>query len=225
MERSALLATLCVVVIACATPRVREEPPAPEPPVAADIISSVATPTWERVGSELRQLADAAGQAAYEYAQEAMGTWFRRVSSLTDSEFVPWATDYWTHQWLSLKLAWYHSGDSAGNGDAAALARLTDHLEDEYRSQVLEPAAAAIDPRQVMDEASSLYANALVSGVRELQQRHALPRRQFAAWLAGIPLIASPPGATTSHRATTDARPTTRNATKYGMRNAPPPFS
>lgn len=186
--RGALLGALCVVVVACAAPRVREEPPAAEPPVAAA--------TWERAGSELRQLADSAGQAAYEYAHEAMGRWFRRVSSLTDSKFVPWATDYWTHQWLSLKLAWYHSGDGAGNGDAAALARLTGYLEDEYRSQVLEPAAEEIDPLQVMDEASGLYAGALVSGIRELQQRHALPPRQFAAWLAAIPLIASPPGAT-----------------------------
>jgi hypothetical protein len=185
-NRAALLAALCVLVAACGAPRFRAEPPAPaEPPVAAE--------TWALVGAELRQIADEASEAAHDYAQEAMGRWFRRVSALTESEFVPWATDYWTHQWLSLKLAWY--GTDEADGNAGGMTKLTDHLADEYRSQVLEPVAEEIDPLQVMDEASALYAGALVSGIRELQQRHALPPRQLAAWLAGIPLLAAPPGA------------------------------
>jgi hypothetical protein len=174
------------MLAACATPRVQEVPAPPdEPPVSAA--------TWQRVGTELRAVADAADRAAYDYAQEAMGRWFRRVSALTDSEFVPWATDYWTQQWLSVKLAWYRSGEA--ESDPEALARLTDYLAAEYRSRVLEPAAEAIDPLQVMDEASALYSEALASGARRLQARHALPPRRFAAWLAGIPLIAAPPGA------------------------------
>jgi len=185
-SRPALLAALCVLIAACGAPRFREEPPAPaEPPVAAE--------TWALVGTELRQIAEEAGQAASDYAQEAMGRWFQRVSALTGSEFVPWATDYWTHQWLSAKLTWYRSGEAGS--DPAALARLTDYLAAEYRSQVLQPAAEEIDPLQVMDEASAVYADTLATGIRELQQRVALPRRQLAAWLAGIPLIGSPPGA------------------------------
>jgi hypothetical protein len=186
LQLSLPLAALCALLAACAAPRIQEAPALPEePPVTAA--------TWQRAGTELRRIAETADRAAYAYAQEAMGRWFRRVSALTESEFVPWATDYWTHQWLSLKLAWYQTDETGG--DRAALTRLTGYLAEEYRSRVLEPAAEDIDPLQVMDEASALYADTLASGMRELRHRHALPPRRLAAWLAGIPLIATPPGA------------------------------
>jgi hypothetical protein len=153
----------------------------------------VSAATWELVGTEIRTLAAAAEQAAFGYARAALERWLELVQARTDSEFIPWATSYWTHQWLALKLAWYRADRSID--EKAAMTRLTDYLHDGYRSKVLEPVAREIDPVQVMDQASGLYASTLAAGVEELRERHGVPRHQFGAWLNGFPAISSVPGA------------------------------
>jgi len=146
------------------------------------------------VGAEIRALSVEAEGKAYAYAQAATKQWFERVWARTDSEFIPWVTDYWTHQWLALKLMWYRARNS--DSDAGATEQLADYLQEQFRSQVLEPVAQEIAPPRIMDETSVVYVDALGAGIRALRLRHALPRDQLAGWLSGIPAIADPPGAT-----------------------------
>jgi hypothetical protein len=182
---AALFGAACVL-LGCSTPPLRDaQPPAPEAPVPAAI--------WETVGAEIPTLAAAAAQAASDYARAALERWLERVLARTESDFIPWATNYWTHQWLALKLAWYRTDDSID--DRAAMGRLTDYLHDAYRSKVLEPVAREIDPLQIMDQASGLYASALAAGLDDLRERQGVPRHQFGNWLNGFPAISSPPGA------------------------------
>ena len=175
------------LLAACAAPPLREAPqPAEEAPVP--------TATWELLSAEISTLSVSAEEEAYTYAQAAVGQWFERVWARTDHEFIPWATDYWTHQWLALKLAWYRA-NSADDDGTAATARLTHYLQDEYRTQVVEPVAQEIDPLRIMDEATARYARTLAAGVRQLPDRYGVPQDQFDRWLTGIPAIAGPPGA------------------------------
>jgi hypothetical protein len=138
-------------------------------------------------------LAATAAQAASGYARAALERWLERVQARTESDFIPWATSYWTHQWLALKLAWYRADDSID--ERAAMARLTDYLHDSYRSKVLEPVAREIDPLRIMDQASGLYASTLAADLDELRERHGVPRHQFGTSLNGYLAISSPPGA------------------------------
>jgi hypothetical protein len=149
--------------------------------------------TWELLGTEVPALATAAAQATSDYARTALDCWLERVRARTEADFIPWATSYWTHEWLALKLAWYRADDSSD--ERAALARLSDYLRDRYRSKVLEPVARDIDPLQIMDQASGLYASRLAAGLDELRERHGVPQQQFRTWLNGFAAIASPPGA------------------------------
>jgi hypothetical protein len=138
-------------------------------------------------------LATAAAQAASDYARTALDHWLEHVRGRTESDFIPWATSYWTHEWLALKLAWYRADDSSD--ERAAVARLSAYLHDRYRSKVLEPTARDVDPLQIMDQASGLYASTLAAGLDELRERHGVPQQQFRAWLNGFAAISSPPGA------------------------------
>ena len=145
------------------------------------------------LGSEIRIRSRDAERAALGYASVALERWFERVRASTEAEFIPWATGYWTHQWLALKLAWYRSDDSID--EPARMARLANYLYEEYRSKVLEPVAHEIDPTQIMDQASEVYASTLATNIEELRQRYQVPRRTFDAWLSGFPAISAPPGA------------------------------
>jgi hypothetical protein len=195
VSQAALLGAVCLVW-GCGTPPLRE---APSP--IADVPVSAAT--WAQLGIDIRTLAADAQHAAFRYAQAALERWFERVQARTESEFIPWATDYWTHQWLALKLAWYRADGSAD--EQAGMARLTDYLCDAYRSKVLEPVARETDPLQIMDQASGLYASTLAAGIQELWERYGLPRHQFGAWLERFPAISTPPGASLRDLVETEA--------------------
>jgi len=69
----------------------------------------VAAAIWDLLGAEIPTLAATAAHAASDYARAALERWLERVQARTESDFIPWATNYWTHQWLALKLAWYHA--------------------------------------------------------------------------------------------------------------------
>jgi hypothetical protein len=163
------------------------EPAAPPP----EILVPVAT--WELLGSEIRQEAADAEPVADGYARAALERWFERVRARTEDAFIPWATSYWTHQWLALKLAWYRTDESAD--EQAHIARLTDYLYEEYRSRVLDPVAREIDPSQIMDHASEMYVSTLAASIEALRQRHGIPRRSLDDWLGGFPAISANPGA------------------------------
>jgi hypothetical protein len=171
---------------ACFAPPLRE----PAAPPAEELVPVA---TWELLGSEIQQAAVDAEPVADGYARAALERWTERVRARTEEAFIPWATSYWTHQWLALKLAWCRTDESAG--EPARIARLTDYLDAEYRSTVLDPVAREIDPSQIMDRASELYVSTLAADVEALRQRHGVARRPFQAWLGRLPAISAPPGA------------------------------
>jgi hypothetical protein len=185
VSQATLFGTVCVLW-GCSTPPLRDaHPPPQEAPVSAAI--------WDVLGAEIPTLAAAAAHAASDYARAALERWLEHLQARTDSDFIPWATNYWTHQWLALKLAWYRADDSVD--ERTAITRLTDYLHDGYRSKVLEPVARETDPLQIMDQASELYAATLAARLDELRERHGVPRHQFGTWLNGFLAITSPPGA------------------------------
>jgi hypothetical protein len=171
---------------ACFAPPLRE----PAAPPAEELVPVA---TWELLGSEIRQAAAEAEPVADGYARAALERWTERVRARTEEAFIPWATSYWTHQWLALKLAWYRTDEGAD--EPARIARLTDYLDAEYRSTVLDPVAREIDPSQIMDRASELYVSTLAADVEALRQRHGVARRPFQTWLGKLPAISAPPGA------------------------------
>ena len=181
------LVTVLGLLVACTATPVRDTTRPPAEP-------TVAPATWARISATIRTLSAEAEQKAHAYAQGAVEQWVERVRARTETDFIPWATGYWTHQWLALKLAWYRM-NSADDDVTAVTARLSEYLQDQYRSQVLEPVAREIDPVQVMDQAATLYAQTLAGGIRTLPARYGVPVRQFNEWLSNVPAIASPPGA------------------------------
>jgi hypothetical protein len=120
--------------------------------------------------------------------------WVTRVRERSAAEFVPWLTGYWAQQWLSVKLAWYRMNDADGD-PAAATGRLAEYLQGEFRTRVLEPVAESADPRRFMDRVTARYLQAIAEGIRPLPARFGVPEARFEHWLAGIPAIAWPPGA------------------------------
>ena len=96
---------LAVVLAGCAT---RDLAPEEAPPV------HVAESTWWQVDSDIGAASLAAKGTARSYAVAGMERWRERVYDLTEADFIPWFTGYWTQQWLAIKVAWYKLGGSDG---------------------------------------------------------------------------------------------------------------
>ena len=170
---------LAVVLAGCAT---RDLAPEEAPPV------HVAESTWWQVDSDIGAASLAAKGTARSYAVAAMERWRERVYDLTEADFIPWFTGYWTQQRLAIKVAWYKLGGS--DGVDPAMQQLARYLQAQYHERVLGPVAEEVNPDTVRVQATNLYVQRLGQSLRDLPLRHGVPLDPFEKRLAGIPAIA-----------------------------------
>jgi hypothetical protein len=169
----------------CATAPARIEPHAPRQ-------SAVAPETWLQMGAATRAAAADAERATRASARAALDHWAERVRGRTEAEFIPWATGYWTHQWLELRLAWYRAQAPAGEDGTD---RLAAYLAERYREMVLDPVARDTSPAQIANEATRRFLQDLAAQVNVLAARFDLPDTALMRWLDDVPAITDPPGA------------------------------
>jgi hypothetical protein len=180
----ALIVALMVALAGCATPT---RPPVLIPPPA------VSESTWWEVDSDISAASLDAKKSAENYARDAMARWRTLVQKRTETDFIPWFTDYWTQQWLVIKAAWYKL--SAEKGTDPTVERLAAYLQEQYHDRVLAPVAREIDPNFVREQATKLYVQSLSKQLQAIPQRHGVPSEQFDRRIKEIPAIAlaSPP--------------------------------
>jgi len=171
---------VALVLAGCATP---DRAPERTPPV------QVSESTWWQVDNDISAASLAARESAWRYAENAMARWRGRVHDLTEEDFIPWFTGYWTQQWLAVKLAWYKLG--GGDGVDPEVERLAKYLQAQYHERVLGPVAEEVNPDAVRAQATTLYVQRLVQNLRDVPQRNGVPLGPFEQRLAGIPAIAS----------------------------------
>jgi hypothetical protein len=179
--RSLIVAVL-LVLAGCATP-VRA--PAPAPPV---IISQS---TWQQVDRDIVAASQSATEQSKIYARGAMDYWRTRVYQLTEENFIPWFSSYWTQEWLSMKVSWY-TLSAQGEQDASAK-RLAEYLLEQYQKRVLAPVAVEIDPDQILGLATAFYVDILQEELQKISQRHGVPMAQLNGRIQKIPAIALGP--------------------------------
>jgi hypothetical protein len=183
--RSLIVAVL-VVLAGCATPG-RAPVQAPAPVV-------VSQDTWQQVDREIFAASQSATEQTRIYARGAMEYWRTRVYELTEENFIPWFSSYWTQEWLSMKVSWY-TISAQGEQDASAK-RLADYLLEEYQEKVLAPAALEVDPDAILSQSMAFYVDILKEELGKISQRHGVPMAQLNGRLQKIPAIAlGPPAA------------------------------
>jgi hypothetical protein len=177
-----LIIALMVALAGCATP---VRPPDQTPPV------HVSESTWWQVDSDIGAASLAAKGPASNYARDSMERWKDRVHKRTEADFIPWFTDYWTQQWLAIKVAWYKL--SAGEGTDPTVKRLAAYLQEQYHDRVLAPVAKEIDPDVVREQATKLYVQFLGKQLQEIPRRYGVPSDQFDQRIKDIPAITLAP--------------------------------
>lgn len=175
-----LTVAMMVALAGCATPPGR--PPDLTPPV------DVSASTWLQVDSDIGAASSAAKESARNYARGPMETWRSLVHKLTEADFIPWFTGYWTQQWLALKVAWYKL--SAEEGTDPTVERLAAYLQEQYRDRVLDPVAKEVDPDVVREQATKRYVQLLSKQLQGIPQRYGVPPDQFDRRIKDIPAIA-----------------------------------
>lgn len=173
------LMLVALALVGCAT---QDRAPDRVPPV------EVSESTWWQVDSDIVAASLAAKGSARNYAENAMDRWRGRVHDLTEEDFIPWFTGYWTQQWLAVKVAWYKLG--GGDGVDPAVERLAQYLREQYHERVLGPVAEEVNPGTVRAQATALYVQRLGQNLRDVPQHNGVPPDQFEQRLAGIPAIA-----------------------------------
>lgn len=168
---------IALVLAGCAT---QGRAPDRAPPV------EVSESVWWQINSDIVAASLAAKGSARSYAENAMDRWRGLVHDLTEEDFIPWFTGYWTQQWLAVKVAWYKLGD----GVDPAVERLAQYLREQYHERVLGPVAEEVNPDTVRVQATTLYVQRLGQNLRDVPQRNGVPPDQFEQRLAGIPAIA-----------------------------------
>jgi hypothetical protein len=182
--RSLIVAVL-LVLAGCAT--------APRAPVEVPQIM-VSPSTWQQVDREIVDASQSATEQTKIYARGAMDYWRTRVYQLTEENFIPWFSSYWTQEWLSMKVSWY-SISSKGEQDASAK-RLAAYLLEKYQEKVLAPAALEVDPDAILSLAAAFYVDILKEELQKISQRHGVPIAQLNGRIQKIPAIAlGPPAA------------------------------
>jgi len=182
--RSLIVAVL-VVLAGCVTPA---RAPVPAPPVV------VSQSTWQQVDREILAASQSATEQAKIYSRGAMDYWRTRVYQLTEENFIPWFSSYWTQEWLSMKVSWY-SLSAKGEQDASAK-RLAAYLLEQYQQRVLAPVAVEIDPDQILSLSIAFYVDILQEELQRISQRHGVPMAQLNGRIQKIPAIAlGPPSA------------------------------
>ncbi|SEE52755.1 hypothetical protein [Pseudomonas migulae] len=182
MNLRSLIVAVLLVLAGCVTPA---RAPAPAPPV---IISPI---TWQQVDRDIVAASQSATEQARIYSRGAMAYWRTRVYQLTEENFIPWFSSYWTQEWLSMKVSWYSL--SAQGEQEASSKRLAAYLLEQYQKRVLAPAAVEIDPEQILGLATAFYVDILQEELQKISQRHGVPMAQLNGRIQKIPAIALGP--------------------------------
>ena len=182
MNLRSLIIAVLVVLAGCATP--------PRAPVeVAPVI--VPASTWQQVDREIVAASQSATEQTRIYARGAMEYWRTRVYELTEENFIPWFSSYWTQEWLSMKVSWY-TISAKGEQDASAK-RLAAYLLEAYQEKVLAPVAAEIDPDAILGLAAAFYVDILKEELQKISTRHGVPMAQLNGRIQKIPAIALGP--------------------------------
>jgi hypothetical protein len=195
--RSLIVAVL-VVLAGCVAPA---RAPVTAPPVV------ISQSTWQQVDREIVAASQSATEQAKIYSRGAMDYWRTRVYQLTEENFIPWFSSYWTQEWISMKVSWY-SLSAKGEQDASAK-RLAAYLLEQYQERVLAPVAVEIDPDQILSLAMAFYVDILQEELQRISQRHGVPMAQLNGRIQKIPAIALGP-------------PPARNASLYQVVHTQP---
>jgi hypothetical protein len=180
-----LIVALLVVLAGCVTE--------PRAPVEVPQVM-VAPSTWQQVDREIVQASQSATEQTKIYARGAMEYWRTRVYELTEQNFIPWFSSYWTQEWLSMKVSWY-TISAKGQQDTSEK-RLAAYLLEQYQERVLAPVAVEIDPDAILSLAAAFYVDILKEELQKISQRHGIPIAQLNGRIQKIPAIAlGPPAA------------------------------
>lgn len=198
MNLRSLIVAVMVVLAGCAT---STRAPVVEPVVV------VSESTWRQVDREIVAASQSATEQTKIYSRGAMEYWRTRVYELTEENFIPWFSSYWTQEWLSLKVSWY-TLSAKGEQDASAK-RLADYLLEQYQERVLAPVAVEIDPDAILAQATAFYVDILQEELQKTSKRHGVPMDQLNARIQKIPAIALGP-------------PPARNASLYQVVHTQP---
>jgi hypothetical protein len=195
--RSLIIAVL-VVLAGCATP--------PRAPVEVAPVS-VSASTWQQVDREIVAASQSATEQTRIYSRGAMDYWRTRVYELTEQNFIPWFSSYWTQEWLSMKVSWY-TLSAKGEQDAAEK-RLAAYLLEAYQEKVLAPVAQEVDPDSILSLSVAFYVDILKEELQKISTRHGVPMAQLNGRIQKIPAIALGP-------------PPARNASLYQIVHTDP---
>ena len=87
MNLRSLIVAVLVVLAGCAT----------APPAPVEVPQIMVSPsTWQQVDREIVDASQSATDQAKIYARGAMDYWRTRVYQLTEENFIPWFSSYWT---------------------------------------------------------------------------------------------------------------------------------
>ncbi len=198
MNLRSLIITVLVVLAGCATP--------PRAPVeTAPVIVSAST--WQQVDREIVAASQSATEQTRIYSRGAMDYWRTRVYELTEQNFIPWFSSYWTREWLSMKVSWY-TLSAKGEQDASEK-RLAAYLLEAYQEKVLAPVALEVDPDSILGLSVAFYVDILKEELQKISTRHGVPIAQLNGRIQKIPAIALGP-------------PPARNASLYQIVHTDP---
>lgn len=183
----ALSVALMLALAGCAPP-VR---PPDRPPVVLAPPVHVPESTWWEVDNDIGAASLVAKASARDEARGAMANWKRLIQARTETDFIPWFSDFWTQQWLAMKVAWYKL--SAEEGSDPAVQRLSAYLQAQYHDRVLEPVAREIDPDKVRAQATKRYIQRLGEQLQDIPRRYGVPVDEFDRRIQDIPAIALMP--------------------------------
>ena len=170
---------IALTLVLCGCSATPPPQPTPDPVIPAQV--------WREVEQELIIDSQDARYSAQTYAREAMEQWVTQVELLTEQEFIPWYTSFFTQQWLALKMGWYTLDSPDGGEDSAD--RLARHLQQEFYQRVLEPIAPADRPFAIMQQCGSRYVEYMAAAINSLRTRYRLPAADFNQRLRHIPAI------------------------------------
>lgn len=199
MNLRSLIIAVLVVLAGCATP-VRA-------PVEVAPVIVVPASTWQQVDREIVAASQAATEETKIYARGAMEYWRTRVYELTEQNFIPWFSSYWTQEWLSMKVSWY-TISAKGEQDVVEK-HLAAYLLEAYQEKVLAPAAVDVDPDAILGLAAAFYVDILKEELQKISHRHSVPMAQLNGRIQKVPAIALGP-------------PPTRDASLYQVVHTEP---
>ena len=183
MNLRSLIVAVLVVLAGCATPE--------RAPVVAQVVVVVSDSTWRQVDREIVAASQSATEQTRIYSRGAMDYWRTRVYQLTEENFIPWFSSYWTQEWLSMKVSWY-TLNAKGEQDASAK-RLAGYLLEQYQQRVLAPVAVEIDPDAILGQSTAFYVDILQEELQKTSKRHGIPMAQLNGRIQKIPAIALGP--------------------------------